>query len=303
MRRDPPVSVSGVTTVPASGSAASPVPPLFARFVDDTSLLAPRDAVAPTDEVVTRYLHARDGRYGAVVGYLACPVSRLSGLVTALARAAPARPVDLALVVDTGLGAVPKALSMVFSRSALLTPRTVEAAAPPDVDAVWLERVAEFVPEDVLAVIEPRRPVEADPRGTAAWLDAVHRVAEHGCAPRLRCGGRASDVPTADHVEQFLDVVAGSRRGFTTVGLRHAVRRDGGAEHGMLNLVVAVARALAGGDVRDALDETDAAVLAEETDKLPELAVTEVRGLLVRCGAVPEPLPVADLVALGLLDG
>ena len=39
---------------------------------------------------------------------------------------------------DTGLGAVPKALSTVFSRSSLLTPRTIETAAPVDVDAVGL---------------------------------------------------------------------------------------------------------------------------------------------------------------------
>jgi hypothetical protein len=121
--------------------------------------------------------------------------------VRARRRAGPlaARPpIDLSLVVDTGLGAVPKALSTVFSRASLLTPRTVETAAPPDVDAMWLDRVSEFVPEDVVAVVEPRRPHTEDTGGHRAWLEAVRRVAEHGCAPKLRCGGRGRPTcPTA----------------------------------------------------------------------------------------------------------
>ena len=186
---------------------------------------------------MARYLAARDGRYGGLVGQLVCPVSRLSALVAELARSVPARPVDLSLVVDTGLGGVPKALSTVFSRASLLTPRTVETAAPPDVDAMWLERVSEFVPEDVVAVVEPRRPHTEDTGGTTAWLEAVRRVAEHGCAPKLRCGGpRASDVP---------DSVA--RRGVRAGRRRDRARRSrcwGCARsctpqgrHGILNLL------------------------------------------------------------------
>src|SRR3954452_16545726 len=184
---DRPVSVRLVTT--ARGAARWPTPPLFAQLVDDTSLLRPKASAPDVDVVVARYLAARDGRYGGLIGQLVCPVSRLSALVAELARSLPARPIDLSLVVDTGLGAVPKALSTVFSRSSLLTPRTIETAAPVDVDAVWLERVAEFVPDDVVAVVEPRRPVGAEEPGVAEWLDAVRRVANHGCTPKLRCGG------------------------------------------------------------------------------------------------------------------
>lgn len=278
---------------------------MFARLVDDTSLLQPKSASPGVEAVVSRYLGARDGRYGGLVGQLVCPVSRLSSLVAELARSAPSRPVEVSLVVDTGLGAVPKALSMVFSRSSLLTPRTVETAAPPDVDAVWLERVAEFVPEDVVAVVEPRRPQEDDSGTTSAWLDAVRRVAEHGCAPKLRCGGpRASDVPSVGDVEEFVGVAVEAGRGFTTLGLREVVRTDDGlvpAQHGILNLLVAVSRALTDGDVRSALESTDGAALAAEIGALSDRAVTGVRGLLSRCGADPEPVPATQLAGLGLL--
>lgn len=298
---DPLASVA-VTTVPTAGTEPWSIPPLLAHLVDDTSLLAPRSAVPPLDAVVARYLAARDGRFGGTVGHLACPVSRLPALVKELARVGPARPVDLALVVDTGLGAVPKALSTVLSRPGLVTPRTVETSAPPDVDGVWLDRVAEFVPDDVVAVVEPRRPAEGDPDGTEQWLLAVRRVADQGCAPKLRCGGpRPSDAPSTDDVERFLTLVVGAGRGFTAQGLSLAVRTAEPRRHGILNLLVAVARALSGGDVGGALRTTDAAALVAEVGQLSERAVAGVRALLARCGADADPAPGTAFAGLGLL--
>lgn len=293
-----------VTTVPTAGIDPWSIPPLFAQLVDDTSLLRARVDVVAVETAVARYLGARAGLYGGLVGQLVCPVSRLSALVKELARSAPARPVDLSLVVDTGLGAVPKALSMVLSRPSLLAPRTVETAAPPDVDGVWLDRVAEFVPEDVVAVVEPRRPTAEDPDGTDAWLDAVRRVADQGCTPKLRCGGpRPSDAPTSEDVERFVRVVVETGRAFTTFGLSQVVRTDdaGARHHGVVNLLVAVARALGDGDVTDALRSTDGAALAAEADGLSERMVAGVRGLLSRCGTDAEPVPGTALAGLGLL--
>ena len=299
-RRGPerPVSVKSVTT--ARGADPWAIPPLFAQLVDDTSLLRPKASAPDVDVVVARYLAARDGRYGGLIGQLVCPVSRLSTLVAELARSLPARPIDLSLVVDTGLGAVPKALSTVFSRASLLTPRTVETAAPPDVDAMWLDRVSEFVPEDVVAVVEPRRPHTEDTGGTTAWLAAVRRVAEHGCAPKLRCGGpRASDVPDSVHVEEFVQVAVETGRPFTALGLREVVYTQG--RHGILNLLLAVARALAGEDVREALENPDGPKVAAAVAGLSERTVKGVRGLVSRCGVDLDPLPTAQLSKLGLL--
>ena len=281
-----------------------PVPPLFDHLVDDIRLLAPRAAAPMVDAVVAHHLAAREGRHGGLLGQLVCPVSRLPQLVKELARCGPARPVDVSLVVDTGLGAVPKALSTVFSRSSLLTPRTIETAAPVDVDAVWLERVAEFVPDDVVAVVEPLRPVGVDAAGLDAWLDAVRRVAGHGYTPKLRCGGaRASDVPSVEEVGRFVRAVADVKGGFVALALRPVALVDGEGvrRHGVLNLLVAVARAQAGGDLSDALATTDGAALAREVHALGPTQVTEVRALLARCGADPDPVPADELAALGLL--
>ena len=297
-----PLASGAVTTEPTAGAEPRSIPPLFAQLVDDTSLLQPR-GVAPTiEEAVARHLAARDEPHGGVIGHLACPASRLSALVKELARHSLERPVELSLVVDTGLGAVPKSLSTVFSRPALLVPRTVETAAPPDVDGVWLDRVAEFVPEDVIAVVEPRRPPAESPEETGAWLAAVRRVADQGCAPRLRCGGaRPSDVPEVEDVEKFVRVVVETGRGFTALGVRELVRPEGGREHGVLNLLVAVSRAIGGDDVPDALRSTDADALAAELRSLSPDAAGAVRALLARCGAVTGPIPAGPLVGMGLI--
>jgi hypothetical protein len=284
------------------GSGPIPVPVLFAHLVDDTSLLAPRSVAPPVAEVARDYLAARDGDYGGLIGQLVCPVSRLPELVTELARLTPLAPVDLSLVVDTGLGAVPKALSLVLSRENLLTPCTLETAAPIDLDSIWLERVSEFVPDDVIAVIEPRRPLNGD---TGPWLDAVRRVADHGCSPKLRCGGtRASDVPASDQVAAFLVAADSAPAGFTaSLGLRRAVRHHdettGGPEHGLLNLVAAVARAMVHGDVVGALEETDAEALVAEVGKLSDAGGGSVRGILARCGTDACVQAAYELASLG----
>jgi hypothetical protein len=105
-------------------------------------------------------------------------------------------------------------------------------------------------------------------------------------------------MPSTTDVQNFLQVAVGSGRGFTTLGLAQVVRSETG--HGILNLLVAVARAVSDGDVRDALDSTDADALVAEALALSPKAVTDVRGLLSRCGSDPGPLPVEALAGLGL---
>ena len=276
------------------GESPAPVPALFALLVDDTSLLLPPAARPPMREALGHYLVTRDGPLGGLTGQLVCPVSRLPELVAELVKLRPARPLALSLVVDTGLGAVPKALSLALSRESIVSPRTVETAAPPDVDSVWLERVSEFVPDDVLPVVEPRRPLNGD---TGQWLDAVRRVAQHGCTPKLRCGGpRGSDVPAVAEVAAFITAADGAPTGFTTsLGLR-VVRRRG--QHGVLNLLVAAARALVHGDVAQAIAETDGERLAREAGALSEGAGGSVRRLLARCGTAHTCRRVGELAAL-----
>ncbi|APU12206.1 hypothetical protein UA75_00535 [Actinoalloteichus sp. GBA129-24] len=235
-----------------------------------------------------------------MLGLFLCPASRLSELITELIKAKPIRPVALSLVIDTGLGGVPKAVSIVESRSELLALRMVEMPAPSDLDAVWLERVSEFVPEDVIRVIEPRR-------GGAGWLESVRRVAEHGSWPKLRCGGQTMEAfPGADQVADFLAVASTTGLPFkATAGMHHAVRhtdeQTGFTHHGFLNLIVATARSLSGKDVREALLSTDAETLVGEAKALGDEAAAAVRSVFASYGSCSLTEPVEDLEQLGLL--
>jgi hypothetical protein len=270
----------------------------LARLVDDAALFPPGNATMA--DAVREHLAGRAGRRAGVIGLFLCTASRLPELITELIKAKPPTPIGLSLVVDTGLGGLPKAVSIVESRTELLALRMVEMPAPSDVDEVWLERVDEFVPEDAIRVVEPRR-------GGAGWLDGVRRVADRGYWPKLRCGGQSVEAfPSLDHVADFLGVLAGSGASFkATSGLHNAVRhtdeRTGFTHHGFLNMLVATARALAGGDVKEALATEDGPALANEAAELTDDAARAVRGVFASYGSGSLSEPVADLEKLGLL--
>ncbi|HUQ54373.1 hypothetical protein [Lentzea sp.] len=272
-------------------------PPLLARLVDDAALFPPGNASMP--DAVRGHLDGRVGEWSGVMGLFLCPASRLAELITELIKVKPPKPIALSLVIDTGLGGVPKAVSIVESRSELLALRMVEMPAPSDVDEVWLERVSEFVPEDVIRVVEPRR-------GGAEWLDGVRRVIEHGSWPKLRCGGLSTEnFPSVEEVADFLAVVSGGGVAFkATAGLHKAVRytdEQGFTHHGFLNLLVATARSLSGRDVREALASTDAEALTAEAKALSDQAAHAVRGVFASYGSCSLSEPIADLEELGLL--
>jgi hypothetical protein len=305
-----------VSTVPQAGGApVDGVPTLLARILDDAALVSPGPRREMGD-VVAAHLDARIGEHGGLLGALVVPVSRLQEFVAELVKRRPSAPLPVALSVDTGLGGVPKALSLTSSRAALLTTGTVEMPAPHDVDSIWLERVTEFVPDEVVAVVEPRRP---DADGSDDWIDGVRRVVGHGCRPKLRCGGdRAGVFPGVTDVSRFLAVVAASGRSFTaSIGLQSAARHvdpeTGFDHHGWLNLLVAVARALEAApadgavsdelveEVRSALEATDADALAREAAAFDEGTAGRVRGLLSSFGSTAPADQGAEMARLGLV--
>jgi len=277
------------------------VPSLLARLIDDAALFPPGSATVP--DAVRLHLAGRSSEHADLVGLFLCPASRLPELITELIKVKPAKPVELSLVIDTGLGGVPKALSIVESRAELLALRMVEMPAPSDVDEVWLERVSEFVPEDVIRVIEPRR-------GGAEWLQGIQRVIEHGSWPKLRCGGLSTEnFPSIEEVADFLAVINSGGASFkATAGLHNAVRHTaedtGFTHHGFLNLLIATGRLLAGADaadVRAALESTDSKALADEALNMTEHEALSVRGVFASYGSCSLTDPVADLEELGLL--
>lgn len=294
-----PAKVRRVSTVLNLHPPAPPgVPPLLARLVDDAALFPPSGASVV--DAVRMHLAARRAPYAGVVGFLLCPISRLGALVSALRKARPTRPVALSLVADTGLGGLPKAISTALDNAELVDLRMIEVPAPSDVDSTWLVQLTEFVPDDVVRVVEPRR-------GRPEWLQGVRRVAEAGCWPRLRCGGKSVEsFPSVEEVADFLAIATGTGRPFkATAGLHHAVRHHdestGLTHHGLLNMLVGTAHAVSGASAREALRCTDGAALAAEAGALSEDSARVVREVFACYGSVSLTGPVADLVRLGLL--
>ena len=274
------------------------VPPLLARLVDDAALFPP--SRASVVDTVKAHLAARRAPHAGVIGFLICPISRLGALVSALRKARPARPVALSLVADTGLGGLPKAISTALDNPKLLDLRMIEVPAPSDVDSTWLVQLTEFVPDDVVRVVEPRR-------GRPEWLTGVRRVAEAGCWPKLRCGGTSVEsFPTVEEVADFLAIATRAGAPFkATAGLHHAVRHHDAAtgltHHGLLNMLVGTAHAVSGVSAHEALRCTDAAALAAEAGALSAETARVVREVFACFGSVSLTDPVAELVRLGLL--
>ncbi len=288
--------MSTVLNLHPPGSSA--VPPLLARLVDDAALFAP-SRVSMVD-VVKAHLAACRAPYGGVIGFLLCPISRFGVLVSALRKVRLTRPVALSLVADTGLGGLPKAISTALDNPKLVDLRMIEVPAPSDVDSNWLVQLTEFVPDDVVRVVEPRR-------GRPDWLAGVRRVAEAGCWPKLRCGGRSVEsFPSVEEVADFLAIATSTGQPFkATAGLHYAVRHHdestGLTHHGLLNMLVGTARALSGAGAHEALRCTDAAALATEAGALSAQTSHVVREVFACYGSMSLTEPVTDLIRLGLL--
>jgi hypothetical protein len=168
------------------------------------------------------------------------------------------------------------------------------------VDSNWLVQLTEFVPDDVVRVVEPRR-------GRPDWLAGVRRVAEAGCWPKLRCGGRSVEsFPSVEEVADFLAIATSTGQPFkATAGLHYAVRHhdeiSGLTHHGLLNMLVATARAVSGASAHEALRCTDATVLAAEAGALSADIARFAREVFACYGSMSLTEPVADLIRLGLL--
>ena len=232
----------------------------------------------------------------ACVGQLVCPVSRLSALVAELARSVPGRPIDLSLVVDTGLGAVPEG-----AVDGVLPGQPAHPAHGRDGGAARRRRDVAGPGVGVRAGGRRRGGRAAPPahRGHRRHHGLAGRGAP-GRRARLRAQAALRRPAGVGRARQRArrGVRAGRRRDRARRsrcwGCARSCTRQG--RHGILNLLLAVARALAGEDVRDALETPTAPALAAEVPGLSERAVKGVRGLVSRCGVDLDPLPTAAAV-------
>lgn len=126
----------------------------------------------------------------------------------------------------------------------------------------------------------------------------------HGVFGKLRCGG--AHIPSIEDIALYVRHCAHHSVPFkATAGLHAAVRgwesTNGVPHHGYLNLLLAVARALSGGNVPEVLASEDPEALAEEALRLSADQVLAVRWLFHSYGSCDTTRPVEDAEKLGLL--
>lgn len=129
-------------------------------------------------------------------------------------------------------------------------------------------------------------------------------LAGAGLGAKARCGGlRAELFPTPEQLAGFIRACVRRALPFkATAGLHHAVRYTdpvtGFTHHGFLNLLVAVAHALAGADPAPALRSHDAGWLVREASQAD---ADGVRAVFVCYGSCSTTEPAQDLIDLGFV--
>ena len=276
-----------------------PQPPrrLFAGVVDDAALFPPGNAAMQT--ALAEHAVHRTAPYAALVGPFLCPTTRVEELREALPAG---QPLAVSLVVDAEASATWDALLAAGADDRI---SLVAVEAP----HARLGHDAATVGANVRRLPSVTGFLEVDPQDVAMSLDLV---APNGGwqAAKFRTGGTSADAfPTEQQLADFL--VAGVERGLPfklTAGLHHAVRhtdeQTGFEHHGLLNVLVATADALAREDldiIVASLAERDVERLLARVQSWSELDCLAIRGSFRSFGCCGVTEPITELAALGLL--
>ena len=278
-------------------STTRSAPPLFRHLIDDAALFPPGNA--PIEAAVPAHLALRTGPLSDLVGPFLCPASRIPELRAALAED---RSLEVGVIVDTGVESVTEAVAAAHADDRL---RTVMLEVPVPVGsdlaagaARVVEQVGQSAPDVRLHVELPR---------SAGWREALDVLAGAGRGAKFRTGGLTQELFPSD-AELAAFVLACWERAVPfkcTAGLHHAVRytdpETGFRHHGVLNILVATARAVISAQVEQALAEERPDVLAAEAAALDGATAAATRALFTSYGSCSVDEPVADLRELGLL--
>jgi hypothetical protein len=283
---------------------ASAVPPVLTELVDDASIFPPAD-LSMSDAVAAHRAH-KLGPHADLVGRFVCPSSRITELRAVLDVGsdphhplAGAGPVRVAVIADTGVERLPRAMADVAADPRLVL-EAVEVPLPAGLAgrsalAEATHRVLAGIPTALLAYVELP--------SIDGWETTLDVLATAGRGAKLRTGGlTAAAFPTEVQVAAVLAACAARQVPLKfTAGLHHAIRhRDpvtGFEHHGFLNVLLAAAAARDESDAVAVLSEQDGLVLATATRALDPA----VRKLFVSFGSCSLTDPIDDLVELGLL--
>ncbi|ROP31582.1 hypothetical protein [Couchioplanes caeruleus] len=274
------------------------VPPLFAGLVDDASMLPP--AMGGVTESLAAHRKHRAAWYSPLVGALLVPASLVDLEVSP-------RGLPVAVVNDAAIAALPVAIGKLRAAGAVVAQAEALVARRGEDPRPGLDALRD------LAIREQGLRVYAEiplSWGLLAALDTVAAARADGVAicPKFRVGGLAAELfPTPVELAAVICACRDRELPFKlAAGLRHALRHTdpetGFTHHGFLNVLVASALAVDGGEVADVAE-----VLAA-THPLPLVEPArarweDARPLWVGFGAGNVLEPLTELIRLGLING
>jgi hypothetical protein len=285
------------------------VPALFVALVDDAAMFPPGNAGVA--ESVAAHRGYRRSWFAAMVGPLVVSDQKIGELGRVLqqgeaAPAAGAEDLDVSVVAPTGA----EGLRALADRPpAGVRLRAVEPAL----------RDLDDLPGDAARVVSAAGvlkkpvPVFVELPWAPGWERAVEVVRAGGLLGKIRTGGpAATDTPSAGRLARQLSVLVEAELPFkATAGLHHAWPTPGPEpgrprQHGFLPLLAAVDALLDGASedaAADLLTGQDRTAVLESVRGWSETRSARLRSRLRSFGCCGVPDPLADLVALGLLEG
>jgi hypothetical protein len=277
---------------------------LFASLIDDAAVFPPR--AARLEDAVREHAEHRRGRHAGLIGPLLVPVAAATEAAVLLART-PGCRVSLIARPGAPVDGIPGALAQL-------------AQAGVDVVGVelgWFDGWRAIDVQGRRLALEIGRP--DDPARLAEVLADIRRGAEAAAVggsvtasppvvAKFRTGATDSWAwPDEAELARVLRAVVDAGVGLKlTGGLHHLVRAeyDGQPQHGLLNVLAAVHRAIAGDAVpalAAALGERDPEALVRTITALDPKQVRAVRSVFVSYGCCDVRDPIGELVAVGLV--
>jgi hypothetical protein len=294
-----------MSTTEPPGSRRPASTPLTRALVDDAAIFPPGNATLP-DAVRDHHRH-RAARYGEAVGPLLVRLPDVGDL-GALLGGGPRLSIGLVCPPDASADDVQRAITDVQRAGGAV--RAVEQPTSLGADLTGLVAVGRAHGARIWAEVPQASALDGS-------LDArLDDVSATGAGAKYRTGGvRPEAFPTEQQLARFLLACIARRLRFKlTAGLHHAVRHTAAGagegrsdleQHGLLNVVNAVAAAQDGADeatMAALLADRDAARVATAAANLDETSVGRVREAFASFGCCGVTDPLTDLVTLGVLE-
>jgi hypothetical protein len=294
-----------MSTTEPPGSRRPASTPLTRALIDDAAIFPPGNAAL--SDAVREHRHHRAARYGAAVGPLLVRLSD-AGALTALLADDTELSVGLVCPADASPDDVHRAIADVQRDGGAV--RAIEQPTHPG--SHLAELVAVGRTHGALVWAEVPQACTLD--GTLD--DRLDDVRAAGARAKYRTGGvRPEAFPAEKQLARFLLACIERRLPFKlTAGLHHAVRHTAGGageggsdleQHGLLNVVNAVAAAQDGADAQaivELLADRNAGRVAAAVAALDDSATRRVRDAFASFGCCGVTDPLSDLVTLGLLE-